>query len=80
MPPVISFRPTPEEADEIEKTRRIHGFKTRAEAARYLIRQGARQSLSWKDDPLFQFQVEDDKKTKQDVTSKEINRELYGWD
>jgi hypothetical protein len=77
--PVISFRPTPEEEETIESIRKAHGFPTRAEAVRYLIRQGARTTIPWQDDPLFRFKAPRTTREDDDITSSDINRGLYGW-
>lgn len=78
MPSVVSFRPTPDEVEAIERVRKAHGFKTRAEAVRYLIRQGARSVSDWRDDPLFQFAIEGFVEPGEDITSEDIDRALYG--
>lgn len=66
--------------DAIEEARRLHGFKTHAQAVRFLIRQGAKQKSRWEDDPLFNFKIEGYVEPDEDLTSEQINRGLYGWD
>lgn len=76
MPPVVSFRPTPEELETIEQVRKARGFETRAEAVRYLIRQGAHRTFDWRDDPLFRFTIERFVKPGEDLTSDDIDDAL----
>ncbi len=78
MSDVVSFRPSQEEVEAIERVRRAHGFGSRAEAVRYLIREGARRASDWSDDPLFQFEIDGFVDPDEDITSREIDRQLYG--
>jgi hypothetical protein len=78
MADVVSFRPNREEAEAIERVRKAHGFKTRADAVRYLIREGARRASDWRDDPLFQFRIEGFVEPGEEITSREIDQALYG--
>ncbi len=78
MSDVVRFRPSDEEAEAIERVRKAHGFGARAEAVRHLIRAGARQVLDWREDPLFRFEIDDVAEPGEDITSRDIDRELYG--
>lgn len=78
MTEVVSFRPSRHEAQAIERVRKAHGFRTRADAVRYLIRQGVRRAADWKDDPLFQFEVGGFTQPGEDISSRDIDRALYG--
>ncbi len=80
MSTMIRFRAGQAEVEAIERTRRLYGFKTRAEAVRFLIRKAARPNPRWQDDPLFNFRIEGYVEPGEDLTSEQINRGLYGWD
>lgn len=72
---VISFRPTPEERELLEYTRRAHGLATHAEALRHLIRKGkpTRENLA----PLFAFKLPKKHRLRgRSVTPDDIDREL----
>lgn len=78
MTDVVSFRPSEEEMDAIERVRKAHGFATRAETVRYLVREGARRASDWTEDPLYEFEIEGFVRPGEDVTSRDIDRALYG--
>lgn len=78
MTDVVSFRPSAEELDAIERVRKAHGFSTRAETIRYLVREGARQKRDWTEDPLYEFEIEGFVRPDEDLTSRDIDRGLYG--
>lgn len=74
---VVSFRPTKEERELIERVRRDRGFSTNAEAIRFLLRRGAdvRRPPT---DPLLGFKVPRRHRLKRSLTSEEIDAFLYG--
>lgn len=78
VPDVVSFRPSPDEARLLERTRRKKGLRSRAAAVRYLIRQGAEHGGSLADEPVFQYRVPKRFRVRRGLTSEEIDRELYG--
>lgn len=78
MADVVSFRPSQQEIDVVEKTRRALGLKSRAEAIRYLIRRGAERTGAISEDPVFQFRVTPSHRLRKGLTSREIDQELYG--
>lgn len=78
MPDVVSFRPSDEDLDLIEETRVRMGLATRAEAVRYLLRQGGRAARPLGEDPVFRFRVPKEHRGGADVTSRDIDAALYG--
>lgn len=78
-PATVSFRPTREEAEIIEKVRKRAGLATRTDALRYLIRRGAEATGSLKDEPVFRFRASKGQPTDgKTLTSRRIDDELYG--
>ena len=76
MTEVVSFRPTAEELDEIERARRTLGFETRAEALRFLLRRGAATLGRLSQEPVFR--VRSKVGWKGELTSRSIDDLLYG--
>lgn len=69
---VISFRPTEEELELIEFTRKVYGLDSRADALRRLIMESARKPNL---EPLFRFKL---RRTpnRRSITSEEIDEAL----
>lgn len=78
MAEVIGFRPSPEEWRLVERTRRALGFKTRADALRFLLRKGAEQSGPLANDPVFRLRIPELRAGRKGLSSREIDEELYG--
>lgn len=78
MSDVVSFRPTSEDLELIEATRVRMGFDSRAEAIRFLLREAAQAGRSMRDEPVFRFRVPEEHRGGSDVTSRGIDRALYG--
>jgi hypothetical protein len=73
---VVSFRPTPEELEAIERARRSMALESRTEAVRYLLQRGARSLGKLSEEPVFR--VRSKVKWKGDLTSRAIDDLLYG--
>lgn len=78
MPKVVSFRPTPEEEEILERTRRSLGAATQAEALRFLVRKGAERSGRLSDDPVFRIRAPKRYWLRRSLSSREIDDLLYG--
>lgn len=78
MSDVVSFRPTEEEAEIIERTKRRILAKSRGEAVRWLVRKGAERSGSLADSPVFRFRVPKRYRLKRSLSSRELDDILYG--
>lgn len=78
MPSVVSFRPTKEEEDVIERTRRTLRSKSRTDAVRYLLAAGAKATRPLTDDPVWKARAPKEFWLKKSLTSREIDDELYG--
>jgi hypothetical protein len=77
MPDVVSFRVTDEELEIIDRTRRQLGLATRADAVRYLVKQGAMQRASFRDSPLGRFRLPKRFHTARTWSGQEIDAYLY---
>jgi hypothetical protein len=75
---VVSFRPTEEELDAIERTRVALGLASRAEAVRELLRLGAARGASLREDPVFRLRLKAKSRRRAGYTSRDIDRMLYG--
>lgn len=78
MSEVVSFRPDDDERSLIETTRRSLGLGTRAEAVRWLVREGGKRAVNFADSPVFRFRVPARYRRKRSVTSREIDDVVYG--
>jgi len=78
MTEVVSFRPTPDEEALIRRTQRSLGSKTRSQAVRFLLQEAAKVAPAPKDDPLFRTRAAPEFWFTKPMTSRDIDRELYG--
>lgn len=78
MSGVVSFRPQPREEAIIRETMRTHGFRTRTETIRFLIRQAG--TRDFRDTPLGRFRLPGLLREGEELTSEGIDKELYGED
>ena len=76
MSKVISFRPSAEESNIIERTRRARGFRRNAEALRFLIQRGARRQDA-ADQALLAFRLPKRYRLRRSLTSDEIDDLVY---
>jgi len=80
MGEVVSFRPSREEAALIERARRRMGLRTRAEAVRFLIREGSERGKRVADAPVFKLRAPEKYRLKRSLSSEEIDEVVYGGD
>lgn len=78
MSDVVSFRPDAEESALIERVRKREGFRSRAEAVRFLVRQGAKSLGPLSKDPVFRFRVPAEFRGGASLTSQEVDDLVYG--
>lgn len=78
MASVVSFRPTDEETEILERTRKSIGAKNRSEAVRYLIKAGAKRAGPLSEDPVWKVRAPRKYWLKKSLTSREIDEELAG--
>lgn len=75
---VVSFRPTKEEEEMIERTRRRIGAKSRTEAVRWLVRKGDEATPKLADSPVFKFRLPKRYRSREELTGKDIDHLVYG--
>lgn len=78
MGEIVSFRADDEEVAMIERARKEHGFATRAEAVRHLLRAGALTRPRFRDSRLAKFRLPAGVRTGRTWSSAEIDDLLYG--
>ena len=78
MGDVVSFRPDDDESAAIERVRKREGFRSRGEAVRFLIRQGARSLGPLSQEPVFRFRVPAEFRGGPSLSSREIDDLVYG--
>ena len=80
MTDVVSFRPSAQESEIIERARRQLGARSRAEAVRLLVRKGGARLGTLRDDPVAAFRVPPRYRGGPTLTSRKIDEALYGGD
>lgn len=80
MPDVSAFRPSPEERAIIDRVKRAHGFRTEAEALRYLVRKGAEAEGVKRPVNLLAYRVPKRFRDGRTTTIEDIDTALYGED
>lgn len=78
MSEVVSFRPSADEAQLLERTRRAAGLRSRAEALRFLLRRALERSGPLSEDPVFRLRIPGLRRGRRGLSSGEIDKELYG--
>lgn len=78
MADVVSFRPSEEEKQAIDRTQATLGLATRAEAVRYLVRKGAERAGPLNKDPVFTIRIARRHRGKRTMSSRELDEFLYG--
>lgn len=78
MADVVGFRPSDEERAMIERAKAAHGFRTNAEALRFLIRKGAQAEVGKRPETLLAYRVPKRFRDARTTTSKEIDEAVYG--